>query len=225
LIETVSVARGMRRPDEPPIDNDQELVAVGLASVAGAYFRVMPAAGGFSQTAVNERAGARTQMSELTTAGLAVLVALFLAPVLSDLPEATLGAMVVVATLGLVKPAEFVMLFRFSRLEFFLALGTAAIALVSGSSSESRPASRSRSSWSCTSSTIPTSSRSARGRPVGSFLPHRPWTRCRACSGSVHRSTPPTPAPPSVACSSTSTALIRARPCSFSTPHRSGWSA
>ncbi|NKT67441.1 hypothetical protein GS860_05385, partial [Rhodococcus hoagii] len=108
FLETVAVARGVRRSTEPQIDSDRELLAGGFASVAGSFFHSLPPAGGFSQTAVALRAGARTQLSGIVTAVLAVLVALFLAPVLSDLPQATLGAMVVVATLGLVDLGSFV---------------------------------------------------------------------------------------------------------------------
>ena len=123
---------GGRRPDEPQIDPDAELLANGLAAVAGAFFRAMPPAGGFSQTAVSLRAGARTQASGLVTAALAVLVALFLAPVLDDLPQATLGAMVVVATVSLIQVGEFVELWRINRVEFACAVVTAAIGLVAG---------------------------------------------------------------------------------------------
>ena len=132
FLETVSVGRGVRRPDEPQIDPDAELLANGLAAVAGAFFRAMPPAGGFSQTAVSLRAGARTQASGLVTAALAVLVALFLAPVLDDLPQATLGAMVVVATVSLIQVGEFVELWRINRVEFACAVVTAAIGLVAG---------------------------------------------------------------------------------------------
>ena len=78
------------------------------------------------------RAGARTQASGLVTAALAVLVALFLAPVLSDLPQATLGAMVVVATLGLVDIGAFARFWRINKLEFAIALATALIGLTAG---------------------------------------------------------------------------------------------
>ena len=95
FLETVAVGRQMRRSEEPEIDNDRELVANGLSCVGGAFFRGMPSAGGFSQSAINQSAGARTQVSELVTAGLAVACALFLGGLLSDLPQATLGSMVV----------------------------------------------------------------------------------------------------------------------------------
>lgn len=132
FLETVSVARGVRRQGEPQIDSDQEMLANGVASVAGAFFHTLPPAGGFSQTAVALRAGARTQASGLVTAALAVLVALFLAPVLSDLPQATLGAMVVVATLGLVDIGAFARFWRINKLEFWVALATALIGLTAG---------------------------------------------------------------------------------------------
>ena len=95
--------RGGAAAHEPPIDNDQELAANGMSCLLGPVFRAMPSAGGFSQTAINQRSGARTQLSELVTAVLAVACALFLGGVLSDLPEATLGCMVVVAVIGLVR--------------------------------------------------------------------------------------------------------------------------
>jgi SulP family sulfate permease len=132
FLETVSVARNVRRPSEPPIDNDRELTASGVSCVAGALFRAMPAAGGFSQTAINQSAGAQTQLSELVTAGLAVACALLLGPVLSDLPQATLGAMVMVAVVGLISPGELVRFWQLSRTEFWLVVATAGAGLVFG---------------------------------------------------------------------------------------------
>jgi high affinity sulfate transporter 1 len=128
--ESVTAARISRDPDDPPLDNNQEYVAVGAATIVGSLFQTVPPAGGFSQTQVNSNAGARTQLSELVTAGLAVAVALFLAPVLSDLPEATLGAIVVVSVLGLISLTELKLLWTIDRLEFAIAVATAAAALV-----------------------------------------------------------------------------------------------
>ena len=132
FLETASVAGAVRRANEPPIDNDQELAANSLACIAGSFFRAMPSAGGFSQTAINQRSGAVTQLSELVTAMLAVACALFLGGVLSDLPQATLGAMVVVAVTGLIDPAEFVRFWRLDRIEFWVAVITAGSGLVFG---------------------------------------------------------------------------------------------
>ena len=132
FLETASVGKAVRRDTEPPIDNDQELAANGLSCIAGAFFRAMPSAGGFSQTAINQRAGAATQLSELVTVVLAVCCALFLGGVLSDLPEATLSCLVLIAVLGLVQPAEFVRFWRLSKPEFWVALVTALTGLLAG---------------------------------------------------------------------------------------------
>jgi MFS superfamily sulfate permease-like transporter len=131
-LETVSVARAVRRTGEPAIDNDHELVANGAAAVAGSFFGTLPPAGGFSQTAVNETSGAKTQVSELVTVGVAVAAALFLGPVLDDLPEAILAAIVFVAVIGLIKPAEIAFVARFDRLELGVATVTAIVGLTAG---------------------------------------------------------------------------------------------
>ena len=106
FLETVLVARTNRQRAEPQISTDQELLAVGVASLAGGLTQSLPPAGGFSQSAVNLRSGARSQLSGLVTALLAVAVAMFLAPLLDDLPQAVLAAMVMVAILGPAGPAR-----------------------------------------------------------------------------------------------------------------------
>ena len=132
FLESAAVARGIRRPSEPQVDSDQELFATGAANVAGAFFTTMPAAGGFSQSAVNQSAGAKTQLSTLVTVTLAVLVALFLGPVLSLLPQATLAALVFVAVVGLIDVPELVRWARISRRDFWLALAVALVGLSAG---------------------------------------------------------------------------------------------
>jgi MFS superfamily sulfate permease-like transporter len=132
FMETVLVARAQRQRGEPPIDSERELLANGLAALAGGVSQSLPPAGGFSQSAVNLRAGARSQVAGATTAVLAVLVALFLGPVLEDLPRAILAAMVLVAVLGLVSPSEFARLFRIDRAEFWVAVVTAGLGLTAG---------------------------------------------------------------------------------------------
>jgi high affinity sulfate transporter 1 len=129
FFESVTAARIARQPDDPRLDNNQEYVAVGTATIVGAFFQTVPPAGGFSQTQVNTNAGAQTQLSELMTAALAVAVALFLAPVLNDLPEATLGAIVVVSVLGLVSLDQMSLLWTIDRLELVVAVLTALAAL------------------------------------------------------------------------------------------------
>jgi MFS superfamily sulfate permease-like transporter len=128
--ESITASRISRLPDDPRLDNDHEYVAVGIATLVGGIFQTVPPAGGFSQTQVNSAAGAQSQVSQLVTAVLAILVAVFLAPVLGDLPQATLGSVVTVSVLGLISFGALARLLRIDRLEFVLALITAITALV-----------------------------------------------------------------------------------------------
>ncbi|MBX7433220.1 STAS domain-containing protein [Mycobacterium sp. Y57] len=132
FLETVAVARGVRRPDEPPVEPDRELAASSMSALVGSFFHALPPSAGFSQSSVNARAGAKSQVAGLVTAALAVLVSLFLAHVLSMLPQATLGAMVLVATLGLVDITALARLYRYDRVEFGMAVAVAVFALTAG---------------------------------------------------------------------------------------------
>jgi len=120
--ETMAAGRAFARSDEPPLRGNRELVATGLANAGGALLGAMPAGGGTSQTAVNRLAGARTQLAELVTAGGTLLTMLLLAPLIGLMPQATLAAVVIVYSLGLIKPAEFRAILRIRRMEFLWAL-------------------------------------------------------------------------------------------------------
>jgi sulfate permease, SulP family len=101
-VESIAAARAFGRPDEPEVDADRELVAIGAANVASGAVAGLPAGGGLSQTAVNDAAGARTPFAGSVTAGVTLLVLLFLTGLFDSLPQATLGAVVIVAAAGLV---------------------------------------------------------------------------------------------------------------------------
>lgn len=132
FLESAAVARSMRGAHDPQIESDRELLAVSAANVAGSFFTTMPAAGGFSQSAVNKSAGARSQGAQLVTVALAVAVALLLGPVLSYLPKATLAALVFVAVLGLIKLGDLFRLARISPIDFWVALATALVGVTAG---------------------------------------------------------------------------------------------
>ncbi|MET0975307.1 MAG: SulP family inorganic anion transporter [Leifsonia sp.] len=132
LLESAAVARGIRKPGDTQIDSNQELLATGAANTIGAFFQTLPSAGGFSQSAVNQGAGARTQLASIVTVVLALLVALFLAPVLSLLPQATLAALVFVAVIGLIDVRALVRFRRISTDDFWIATTTAVVGLTAG---------------------------------------------------------------------------------------------
>src|SRR4029077_8622395 len=105
--ETAEEGRAFIAPGEPPPRRNTELLATGAANAAGALLGSMPSGGGMSQTAVNRMVGARTQVSGLVTAAITLLTMLFLAPLLALRPNAVLAGIVIVYSVGLIKPAEF----------------------------------------------------------------------------------------------------------------------
>lgn len=120
--ETIAAGRAFARNDEPVPQANRELLATGLANAGGAFLGAMPGGGGTTQTAVNRLAGARTQMSELVTAAITLVVMLLLAPIIAFMPQATLAAVVIVYSVGLIKPAEFRAILSVRRTEFIWAL-------------------------------------------------------------------------------------------------------
>jgi high affinity sulfate transporter 1 len=104
--ETIAAGRAFAAPRDPRPDSNQELVAIGAGNVVGGFFGAMPSGGGTSQTAVNRSTGARTQAAALVTAAMAVATMLFLAPVMGAMPNATLAAVVIAYSVGLISPAD-----------------------------------------------------------------------------------------------------------------------
>jgi SulP family sulfate permease len=122
LTESIAAARSFRKTEDAPVDANRELVALGGANLGGGFFQAYPGGGGLSQTAVNDRAGARTQLASLVTAGAVVLTLLVLSPVFDDLAEATLGAVVIVSCLGLVLSPELMRMRSVRTRDYALAL-------------------------------------------------------------------------------------------------------
>ncbi|XRD81708.1 sulfate permease [Dyella halodurans] len=120
--ETIASGRAFVKRGEPTPQPNRELVATGLANIGGALFGSMPAGGGTTQTAVNRLVGARSQLAALVTASMTLGTMLLLAPFIGQMPEATLAAVVIVYSLGLIKPAEFRAIITVRRTEFIWAL-------------------------------------------------------------------------------------------------------
>jgi high affinity sulfate transporter 1 len=120
--ETIAAGRAFAKDDEQSPRANQELVATGLANAAGAVLGAMPGGGGTSQTAINRLAGGRTQLTEFVTAAMTLLTLLLLAPLLALMPQATLAAVVIVYSVGLIKPDEFRKMRKVRTTEFRWAL-------------------------------------------------------------------------------------------------------
>jgi high affinity sulfate transporter 1 len=121
-VEGVSAARTFATKHGYALDVRQELLGLGAANLLAALGGGYPVAGGLSQTAVNEKAGARTPLA-LVFASLALAVSLlFLTGAVQELPRAVLAAIVLVAVKGLIDVRGIAELRRLSRFEFRVAM-------------------------------------------------------------------------------------------------------
>ncbi len=101
FVESIAAGRAIKHDDEAEPDADRELLALGAANVFGGVFRTLPSGGGLSQTSINDPA--RTKAAGAVTGVVGVLAVLFLTGLFADLPQATLGALVLVSAIGLVQ--------------------------------------------------------------------------------------------------------------------------
>jgi len=120
FMESISVAKAFARRHRYEIDANQELVALGAANVAGSFFQAYPVTGGFSRTAVNDQAGAKTPLAGLVTAAIVGLALLFLTPLFYSLPKAVLAAIIMTAVFGLVDLHEVKHLWEVKRADLAL---------------------------------------------------------------------------------------------------------
>ena len=123
-IEGVSAARTFAAKHGYVLDPRQEFLGIGAANVAAALGHGYPVAGGLSQSAVNDKAGARTPLALVFASIALALCLLFFTALLENLPKAVLAAVVLVAVSGLLDFAAMLRMWRVSRLDFY----TAAIA-------------------------------------------------------------------------------------------------
>jgi sulfate permease, SulP family len=125
-IESVSAARTFADKHGDGIDPRQEFLGIGAANLAAALGHGYPVAGGLSQSAVNDKAGARTPLALIFASCALALCLLFLSGLLADLPKAVLAAVVLTAVYGLIDFPAMLRMWRVSRMDFY----AAAIALV-----------------------------------------------------------------------------------------------
>lgn len=120
--ETAAVGRAFIRSDEPTLRPNRELLATGAGNLVGAFMGSMPAGGGMSQTAVNRMTGAQSHVASLVTATMALLTMILLSPFIGLMPHAVLAGTVIVYSIGLIKPLDFLNILRIRRTEFMWAL-------------------------------------------------------------------------------------------------------
>ncbi|MEX0994677.1 MAG: solute carrier family 26 protein [Balneolaceae bacterium] len=97
FMESIAVAKVIANKHGYQVNANQELIALGSANIGGSLFQSFPVTGGFSRSAVNDQAGARTGMASIISAGMIALTVLFLTPLFYYLPDAVLAAIIIVA--------------------------------------------------------------------------------------------------------------------------------
>lgn len=121
-VESISVIRTFATKRGYRICSDQELLALGVANIAAGVLQGYPVAGGMSQSAVNEKAGAQTPLAVMISSAAICVVLLYLTAMMQNLPEPVLAAIVLVAVKGLIRPTELRHLYAVARVEFRVAM-------------------------------------------------------------------------------------------------------
>jgi sulfate permease, SulP family len=131
-IESVSAAKTLAQKNGYEIDAGQELLALGVANFATSLGHGYPVSGGLSQSAVNEKAGAKTPVSLIIASFTIALCLLFLTGLLKNLPTVILASIVLVAIKGLVDIKEMKRMYRVNHFDFFIAITALVCVIIFG---------------------------------------------------------------------------------------------
>lgn len=129
FLETASSAQVDNAGRHTRWDQDQDLIGQGLAKLAAGLSGSFPTSSSFSRSALNLYAGARTGWATVVSVAVVGLALLLFMPVLHHVPRPVLAAIVLVAIVGLIRPASFVRLWRLSRVEAVIAGSTLLVTL------------------------------------------------------------------------------------------------
>ena len=133
FMESISIAKAIQAKKRTyKISANNELIGLGLANITGSLFSAFPVSGGFSRTAVNEQAGANTNLSSWISAALVGLTLAFFTSLFFNLPQAILASVIMVAAYGLIDLKTPVFLFRTSKRDFAMLAITFLSTLVFG---------------------------------------------------------------------------------------------
>jgi sulfate permease, SulP family len=122
LSEALGVGYSLSSKYGYDIDPNQELVAIGISNVAAACLGGIVSGCSVSSTAVNDRAGAKSQVSSLAAATMVLITLVALLPLFHNLPQAVLAAIIIHAVARMMRIAELKRFYRFHPSEFGLAL-------------------------------------------------------------------------------------------------------
>jgi len=129
--ETYSVGKSVAAQTKQKLDVDQEFVGQGVANLVGSFFQCYPVSGSFSRTAINFASGARTGIASAITTGTVIITLLFLTPLLTYIPKASLAALIITAVLMLFHPREVFRLWKMNRHDGIVAICVFTLSLLS----------------------------------------------------------------------------------------------
>ena len=136
LTDTISTASSFAARTGQEVNGNGEMIGIGAANVAAGFFQGFPVSTSGSRTAVAEQAGAKTQVTGVVGAVLIVLMLVLVPGLLKNLPNPTLAAVVIAASLSLADIPGTVRLWRQRRVEFLLSvaafLGVALLGVLQG---------------------------------------------------------------------------------------------
>lgn len=133
FMEAISISKAVQaRHKDYELDANQELIALGAANMIGSIFNAYPGSGGFSRTAVNDQAGAKTGISAIVSAMLVALILLFFTPLFYYLPKAVLASIIIVAVSNLIDFKYPAALWKTKKEEFLMLIVTFIITLTVG---------------------------------------------------------------------------------------------
>jgi SulP family sulfate permease len=133
FMESISIAKAIQmRKRTYKISANKELIGLGFANFFGSFFSAVPVSGGFARTAVNEQAGANTNLASLISAALVGLTLLFFTPVFYYLPNAILASIIMVAVINLIDVKTSILLFKTNKKDFSMLLATFLSTLIFG---------------------------------------------------------------------------------------------
>jgi high affinity sulfate transporter 1 len=131
LADTISTSSAFAARTGQEIDGNREMIGIGAANIGAGFFQGFPVSTSGSRTAVAEQAGARTQVTGLVGAAAITLMLVLVPGLLRNLPQPTLAAVVITASLSLADVPGTVRLWRQRRTEFVLSMAAfAGVALL-----------------------------------------------------------------------------------------------
>ncbi len=133
IVESIGIAKAIEaKHDYYQVRPNQELFALGISKVVGAFFQSIPTSGSFSRSAINNESGARTGVASIVTALLLSITLLFLMPLFYYLPEALLASIILLAVKNLFEYKEAIRLWKIHRGDFWMMITTFVITLLVG---------------------------------------------------------------------------------------------